>query len=162
MSPKIGEMENGRVVDPAEELELAIALAVRAHHGQRYPSPQAEPYILHPLRVMLRVSGVRARAVAVLHDVLEDTAVTAEELREANLSSEVVDAVTALTRRSGQTYEQYIEQVAGNAIARPVKLADLADNLANNKRLTRRPDIVARIERYERAIRWLQAPDVPS
>lgn len=153
-------MENGRVVDPAEELELAIALAVRAHHGQRYPSPEAEPYILHPLRAMLGVSGVRAQAVAVLHDVLEDTAVTAEKLREAKLSSEVVDAVTALTRRSGQTYEQYIERVAGNAIARPVKLADLADNLANNKRLTRRPDVVARIERYERAIRRLRAPDV--
>lgn len=162
MSPRVGEMENGRVVDAADELELAIALAVRAHHGQRYPSPEAEPYILHPLRVMLGVRGVRAQAVAVLHDVLEDTAVTAEELREANLSSEVVDAVAALTRRSGQTYEQYIEQVAGNAIARPVKLADLADNLANNKRLTRSPDVVARIERYERAIRWLQAPDVAS
>jgi (p)ppGpp synthase/HD superfamily hydrolase len=153
-------MDNGRVVDPAEELELAIALAVRAHHGQRYPSPETEPYILHPLRVMLGVSGVRARAVAVLHDVLEDTAVSAEELREANLSSEVIDAVTVLTRRSGQTYDQYIAQVAGNAIARPVKLADLADNLANNKRLTRQPDVVARIERYERAIRCLQAPDV--
>ena len=137
-------------------------MAVRAHHGQRYPSREAEPYILHPVRVMLGVSGVHAQAVAVLHDVLEDTVVTAEELREANLSSEVVDAVTALTRRSGQTYEQYVEQVAGNAIARPVKLADLADNLANNKRLTRRPDVVARIERYERAIRRLQAPDVPS
>jgi (p)ppGpp synthase/HD superfamily hydrolase len=154
-------MENGRVVDAAEELELAITLAVRAHHGQRYPSPEAEPYILHALRVMLGVSGVRAQAVAVLHDILEDTAATAEKLREANLSSEVVDAVTSLTRRSGQTYEQYIEQVAGNAIARPVKLADLADNLANNKRLARRPDVVARIERYERAIRWLQPPDVP-
>ena len=69
----------------------------------RYPSPETEPYILHPLRVMLGVSGVRVRAVAVLHDVLEDTAVTAEELREANLSSEVVDAVTALTRRSQRT-----------------------------------------------------------
>ena len=95
-------MENGRVVDAADELERAIALAVRAHRGQRYPSPEAQPYILHPLRVMFGVSGVRARAVAVLHDVLEDTAVTAEDLQEANLSSEVVDAVTALTRRSGQ------------------------------------------------------------
>ena len=162
MPPRVGEGENGRVVDAAQELELAIALAVRAHHGQRYPSPKAEPYILHPLSVMLNVSGVRAQTVAVLHDILEDTTVTAQELREANLSSEVVDAVTALTRRSGQTYEQYIEQVAGNAIARPVKLADLADNLANNKRLMRRPDVVARIERYERAIRRLQVPDVPS
>ena len=111
---------------------------------------------------MLAVSGVRAQAVAVLHDVLEDTAVTAEQLREANLSREVVDAVSVLTRRSGQTYEQYIEQVAGNAIARPVKLADLADNLANNKRLTRRPDVAARIARYEWAIHRLQAPDLAS
>jgi (p)ppGpp synthase/HD superfamily hydrolase len=115
---------------------------------------------LHPVRVMLGVRGVRAQAVAVLHDVLEDTAVTAEDLREANLSSIVLDAVTALTRRSGQTYKEYIEQVAGNAIARQVKLADLADNLANNKPLTRRPDVAARIESYERAIRWLRAPDV--
>ncbi|HTP23708.1 MAG TPA: hypothetical protein VMJ65_29150 [Solirubrobacteraceae bacterium] len=90
-------------MDPAEELELAIALAVRPHHGQCSPSPGTEPYILHPRRVMLGVSGVRARALAVLHEVLEDTAVTAEELREANLSCEVLDAVTALTRRSGQT-----------------------------------------------------------
>lgn len=155
-------MENGRVVDADEELELAIALAVHAHQGQRYPSTGAEPYILHSLRVMLGVSGVRAQAVAVLHDVLEDTVVTAEELREADLSCEVVDAVTALTRRSGQTYEQYVEQVAGNAIARAVKLADLADNLANNRRLTRRPDVVERIERYERAIRRLRAPDEAS
>jgi (p)ppGpp synthase/HD superfamily hydrolase len=149
-------------VDAAEELEVAIALAVRGHHGQRYPSPEAEPYILHPVRVMLRVSGIRAQTVAVLHDVLEDTAVTAEELREANLSTEVLDAVTALTRTSGQTYDEYIEQVADNAIARQVKLAGLADNLANNNRLTRRPDVVARIERYERAIRRLQTPGVAS
>ena len=156
-------MENGRVLDPAEELELAIALAVRAHHGQRYPSPETEPYVLCPLRVMLgRGRRPRAGNGCVARRFLEDTAVTAEALREANLSSEVVDAVTVLTRRSGQTCEQYIAQVAGNAIARPVKLADLADNVANNKRLTTRPDVVARIERHEPAIRWLQAPDVPS
>jgi (p)ppGpp synthase/HD superfamily hydrolase len=139
----------------AEELELAIELAARAHRGQRYPSPEAEPYIEHPLRVMRAVRGLRAQATAVLHDVLEDTPVTAEDLRGAELSGEVVDAVVALTRRPGQTYEEYIERVAGNALAREVKLADLADNLANNRRLPRRPDVVARIERYERAVRRL-------
>ena len=136
-------------------------LCVRITDSAIHP-PKTEPYIRIPLRVMLGVGGVRARAMAGLHDVLEDTAVTAEALREANLSSEVVDAVTVLTRRSGQTCEQYVAQVVGNAIARPVKLADLADNVANNKRLTTRPDVVARIERREPAIRWLQAPDVPS
>ena len=78
-------------------------------------------------------------------------------MRSAKLSSDVVDAVVALTRRPRQTYEEYIEQVAGNALARQVKLADLADNLANNMRLARRPDVMARIERYERAIRRLRA-----
>ena len=73
-----------------------------------------------------------------------------------------MDAVTALTRRSGQTYEQYIEQVAGNAIARPVKLADLADNLANNKRLTRRPDVVARMSAMSVPSAGCKPPDLPS
>jgi (p)ppGpp synthase/HD superfamily hydrolase len=144
------------------ELELAIELAVRAHRGQRYPSPEAEPFIEHPLRVMLAVRGFRAQAAAVLHDVLEDTTVTVEELRRAQLSGEVVDAVVALTRTPLQTYEDYIEQVAGNAVARQVKLADLADNLANNMRLGRRPDVVARVERYERAIRRLRASHPPA
>jgi (p)ppGpp synthase/HD superfamily hydrolase len=141
----------------ADTLELAIELACRAHRGQRYPAPEPEPYIQHALRVMLAVRGFRAQAAGVLHDVLEDTAVTAAELREAGLPSDVVDAVLALTHRPAHSYEQYIEQVARNPIARQVKLADLADNLANNKRLPKSPDVVARIERYERAIRRLCA-----
>ena len=105
---------------------------------------------------MLAVNGFRAQAAAVLHDVLEDTEVTAEELGAAGLPVDVVDAAVALTHRPGQSYERYVEQVACNAIAREVKLADLADNLANNKRLPNAPDVVARIERYERAIRRLR------
>jgi (p)ppGpp synthase/HD superfamily hydrolase len=141
----------------ADTLELAIELACRAHRGQRYPAPEPEPYIQHALRTMLAVCGFRAQAAAVLHDVLEDTAVTVEELREAGLPGDVVDAVLALTHRPAHTYEQYIEQVARNPMARQVKLADLADNLANNKRLPKSPDVVARIERYESAIGRLRA-----
>jgi (p)ppGpp synthase/HD superfamily hydrolase len=148
--------------DDAEALEVAVELACRAHRGQRYPSPEAEPYILHLVRVMLAVDGFRVQAVAVLHDVLEDTEVTVEELGAAGLRIDVVDGVVALTHRRGQSYERYVEQVAGDAIAREVKLADLADNLANNKRLPNAPDVVARIERYERAIRRLQAVSDPS
>jgi hypothetical protein len=93
----------------------------------------------------------------VLHDVLEDTDVTVEELRAAGLPLDVVDAVVALNHRPGQSYERYVEQFADDAIAREVKLADLADNLANNKRLPSTPDVVARIERYERAVRRLRS-----
>jgi hypothetical protein len=65
--------------------------------------------------------------------------------------------VVALTHRPEQTYDQYIEQVACDRLARDVKLADLADNLANNHRLTPSPDVTARIDRYQRAIQRLQA-----
>jgi (p)ppGpp synthase/HD superfamily hydrolase len=136
----------------ADLLERAIGLACRAHHGQRYPSPEAEPYVHHLFRVMLAVSGFRTQMAAVLHDVLEDTQVTLDQLREARLPDDVLDAVVALTHRPENTYEQYIEQVAGDDLARQVKLADLADNLANNRRLAKTPDVVARIERYERAV----------
>ena len=142
--------------EDGDSLERAIALACAAHRGQRYPSPEAEPYILHPLRVMLAVSGAETRAVAVLHDVLEDTLVTVKEVAATGVSEDVVEAVLALTHDPGMQYEDYIEQVAGNVLAGRVKLADLADNLANNRRLDRTPIVVDRIERYERAISRLR------
>jgi hypothetical protein len=150
--------QHDTVSEETTALERAIALACDAHRGQQYPSPEAEPYILHPLRVMLAVSGLRAQTVAVLHDVLEDTSVTVEEIRAIRVSADVVDAVVALTHSSDQTYEDYIEQVADNVLARAVKLADLADNLANNRGLDRTPDVIDRIERYERAVRRLDPP----
>lgn len=149
--------QHGSVSDDSEALERAIALACAAHRGQRYPSPESEPYILHPLRVMLAVAGFRARAVAVLHDVLEDTPVSVDEIRATGVAADVVDAVVTLTHRPSQTYEDYIDRVAGDALARRVKLADLADNLANNRRLHRTRDVVDRIDRYERAVRRLSA-----
>lgn len=144
--------------DDADALERAIALACRAHRGQRYPSPEAEPYIQHPLRVMLSVQGFRAQMAAVLHDVLEDTDTGPDDLADEGLPADVVAAVVALTHRREHTYERYIEQVARDPLARVVKLADLADNLANNRRLPRSPDVLARIARYESAIHRLREP----
>jgi (p)ppGpp synthase/HD superfamily hydrolase len=146
-----------RMSQDADLLERAIWLALRAHRGQRYPSPEGEPYVHHLFRVMLAVRGFRPQMAAVLHDILEDTQVTLDQLYAARLPEDVVDAVVALTHRAEQTYAQYIEQVAGNTLAREVKLADLADNLANNHRLAKTPDVVARIDRYEQALNRLQA-----
>ena len=89
---------------------------------------------------------------AVLHDVLEDTPVTVDELRAEGLPDDVIDAVIVLTRRDGTSYEDYIERVALNPIARDVKAADIADNLANNRRLPVTPEVAERIARYERAL----------
>ncbi|HWH96047.1 MAG TPA: hypothetical protein VNT03_19445 [Baekduia sp.] len=138
-------------------LERAIALACRAHRGQRYPAPREEPFILHPLRVMLAVDGALAQMTAVLHDVLEDTAMTARDLNAADLPRTVVEAVVALTHSDGCAYDAYIDEVASNDLARVVKKADLADNLMNNRRLPQTPDVVARIGRYERALKRLNA-----
>lgn len=145
------------MTEDADVLERAIGLAHRAHLGQRYPSPEAEPYVLHPLRVMLAVDGFLTQAAAVLHDVLEDTDLGVDGLREAGMPEGVVAAVVALTHRDEQSYEEYIEDVARNGVARQVKLADLADNLANNRRLGTTPAVLARIDRYERAVQRLRA-----
>ena len=107
---------------------------------------------------MLAVQGCRAQMAAVLHDVIEDTEVGPGQLREADLPDDVVAAVVALTHGPDESYEQYIEKVARDDLARGVKLADLADNLANNRRLASTPEVAARIDRYEQAVRRLQSP----
>ncbi len=132
-------------------LEDAIVLATRAHLGQLYPSPEPEPYILHPLRVMLRVTSPVARIVAVLHDVVEDTDVTFRDLEERGFGKSILNALDRLTRRPGEDYDDYIHRLAADPIAREVKLSDIQDNLGNNRALPPTPDNLARIARYERA-----------
>ena len=108
-------------------LEDAIILAAGAHRGQA--DKAGEPYILHPLRVMLQLVDEEGRIAAALHDVLEDTATTADNLRDWGYGEKVVEALEALTRRDGETYADSIERAARNPLARRVKLADLADNM---------------------------------
>lgn len=135
------------------DLDTALALAVEAHRGQLDKAGQ--PYILHPLRVMARVSTPTERLVAVLHDVVEDSPTTLDDLRRAGFSDEVVRAVDFLTRREDESYEAFIERVAGDPLARRVKLADLEDNMT----LTRLAELDARamerLGRYLRAYRRL-------
>jgi len=107
-------------------LDDAITLAKRAHDGQLDKS--GRPYIGHPLRVMKRVSGEHARMVAVLHDVIEDTWVTADHLIEAGCPPEVVRAVVALSKQPGESQPDYLARVAANPLATLVKRADIADN----------------------------------
>ena len=127
-------------------LEQAIALAARYHAGQRDKGGQ--PYILHPLAVMARVEGEEAKTVAVLHDIIEDTPLTAKDLRARGFSETVVKAVAALTRTHGESRVEAARRVAKNPLARMVKLADLAENmnLARIKNPTARD--IARMEEY--------------
>jgi hypothetical protein len=109
-------------------LEDAVAIATAAHDGQVDKS--GRPYIGHPLRVMAAVTGEHERMVAVLHDVVEDTAVTAADLLARGCPPEVVDAVVALSHRPGEPQEDYLRRVAANPLAVTVKRADIGDNLS--------------------------------
>jgi (p)ppGpp synthase/HD superfamily hydrolase len=148
-------MHRRRAGQPKPTLEDALSVAVAAHRGQLYPTPEPEPYILHPLRVMLHVTSRSARIVALLHDVVEDSDLTLRDLEERGFDRSVVDAVDCLSRRPDEDYEPYISRVASNPVAREVKLSDLADNLENNRALPPTPENLARIARYERAQRVL-------
>lgn len=136
-------------------LERAIAIAAIAHEGQ--VDKAGMPYVLHPLRMMVSVDTPEARMAAVLHDVVEDTAVTLEQLRAEGFPEAVIDAVEALTKRDGEDYEAFIRRVAPNAIARKVKLADWRNN-SDLSRITQPTERDRqRIEKYQRAIEYLEA-----
>ena len=109
-------------------LQKAKELATRKHAGQ--VDKAGAPYILHLERVAGKVSSEESKTVAYLHDILEDTDTTQEELA-AEFPSRVVGAVCMLTRHEAERYESYIGRIAceGNSVVREVKLADLEDHL---------------------------------
>lgn len=128
-------------------LERAIEIAARAHAGQT--DKGGHPYILHPLRLMFTLKDRNEQMVAVLHDVIEDTSVTLEELSSEGFSQDILDAVIALTKKEGESRISAAKRAAENAIARVVKLADVRDNmdLSRISELTDKDRI--RIKEYE-------------
>ncbi|WP_312843093.1 HD domain-containing protein [Diaphorobacter nitroreducens] len=108
-------------------IERAIEIAATAHAGQRDKAGQ--PYILHPLRVMLRVDGEHEQMAAVLHDVVEDTSITIDDLAQEGFPIEVLRAIAALTKLPGETRLEAAARAAADPVARKVKLADNAENM---------------------------------
>ena len=108
-------------------LEQAIALAAKQHEGQ--VDKANSPYILHPLRVMLNVPTIEHKIVAVLHDILEDTETTIEDLYQFGFQEHIIDAIVALTKKQGETRLEAAQRARQNPIARVVKLADINDNM---------------------------------
>lgn len=132
-------------------LERALVIAAQAHQGTT--DKGGAPYILHPLRLMHQMTTADEQIVALLHDVVEDSPWTFDALRAEGFSEEVVSAVDGLTRREGETYEDFNARGVTNPLARRVKLADIEDNMD----LRRLGDIgekdLERLQRYQRARR---------
>ena len=129
-------------------LERAIEIAATAHAGQLDKASQ--PYILHPLRVMLSLKGLDERMAAVLHDTVEDTSITVEYLRDAGFSEAVVEAIRTLTKKDGESRIDAAKRAVRDPIARQVKLADLADNMDMSRIPNPTSKDHARLEEYKR------------
>ena len=108
-------------------LEQAISIASLAHAGQF--DKGGEPYILHPLRVMMKFKDDKQRIVAVLHDVIEDTNVTDMNLIIQGLDIDLLNVILTLTRNKNESYDEYIDRISKDEFAIEVKLADLEDNM---------------------------------
>lgn len=130
-------------------LEKAIIIATKAHEG--VIDKGGNPYILHPLRVMIKQTSEECRIVAVLHDVVEDTDISLTDLRNEGFSEDIILAVDALTRRSNESYMEFISRCKQDAMARLVKLADIEDNsdMSRIKNPTQRD--YNRLQKYKKA-----------
>lgn len=135
-------------------LEDAIRLAVEAHTGQR--DKNGQPYILHPLRVMFRLTTELEMMAGVLHDVIEDTKYTPEDLRGMGYPEELLQALDGVTKREGESYEEFVLRSKSNPASRRVKLADLEDNMDLRRMTGVTPKDLERLARYRKAWAELQ------
>ena len=137
-------------------LETAIRIAVTAHAGQK--DKEGLPYITHPLRLMHAVTDDAAKIVAVLHDVVEDTSVTLDDLRREGFSEAILASMELVTHRKDEPYADYVVGCKADPVARAVKLADLADNCSMPRCMLRPKQIardLARIHRYVLSYKYL-------
>ncbi|OFA09049.1 HD domain-containing protein [Duganella phyllosphaerae] len=136
-------------------VERAIAIAEQQHAGQ--VDKAGRPYIAHPLRVMKAMSNDAERIVAILHDVIEDTDLTLNQLAAEGFPGYVLEALDSVTRRAGETYEAFVARAAKNPIGRRVKYADLQDNADLARIAAPTAADLARTEKYHRAMAQLDA-----
>ena len=125
----------------------AMNLAYTAHHGQF--DKGGVPYIFHPIHLAEEMDDEVSTCVALLHDTVEDTAVTLEELAES-FPREIVEAVDLLTHREGVEYFDYVRSIRANPVAVKVKLADLRHN-GDPKRISNQGNAEKRREKYAKA-----------
>ena len=133
--------------------DIALKLAEQMHAGQ--VDKAGQPYIGHLMRVAARLPEGPQREVALLHDILEDTDMTAERLLNLGFSRQVVDAVVMFTHDEKETYDEFIDRVSTNSLATMVKIADLEDNMDIRRLPSLADNDVARLRKYLAAWRRL-------
>ena len=134
-------------------LDMAIVIAVESHSDQFNSS--GEPYVLHPIRMMVKANTIEEMIIAVLHDVIEKTSIDIEYLMDAGFSDKVVQAIDSLSRRPEESYDNYIDRVSKNKLATKIKIIDLEDNMSllDTDKLDQK--ISSRNLKYKKAIKRL-------
>ncbi len=135
------------------ETKKAMKLCFEAHKDQTDKS--GLPYVFHPFHVAEQMHDEKTTIVALLHDVVEDTSYTLQDLRAMGFNQEVLDAIALMTHDNNMPYMEYVAKIRENPIARAVKLADLR----HNSDLTRMDEItetvLKRVEKYKAAMQLL-------
>jgi len=135
-------------------VDKAIEIAVHAHAGQ--VDKAGKPYILHPLRLMMKFQNEIEQITAVLHDVIEDSELSFNDLDKYGFPSSVLKALEYLTKRKDEKYMDFIVRVSSNDLAIKIKIEDLKDNMD----LTRLPSVtdedLIRVQKYKNAIKILK------
>lgn len=141
-------------MDKVNKYVEAYRLAEEAHKGQL--DKGGKPYIEHPVRVAQMCKSLEAKTVAMLHDVIEDTFLTEDDLYKAGFDEKIVQTVVDLTRKDGETYMDFIRRLSVNELAREVKIADLHDNMDVSRLNDIKENDVARLKKYLKAFKYLK------
>nr|DAJ36219.1 MAG TPA: (p)ppGpp synthetase, RelA/SpoT family [Caudoviricetes sp.] len=136
-------------------LEKAIEISVKAHKGQK--DKAGKPYILHCLRVMNAGQTNNEMICGVLHDLVEDTPYTFDDLKREGFTDEVINALMCVTKKEGETYDDFITRILQNPLAVKVKINDLKDNMDITRLNQITTSDIERLQKYKKALQRLQA-----
>jgi|GEM_PF-163926 len=136
-------------------IETAIAVAVGAHKGQK--DKAGAPYILHPLRLMFQMETEEEMIVAVLHDVIEDGGLSVKYLTDTRgFDRRVAEGVESVTRRDGESYEDFVVRAGLHPLGSKIKYADILDNMNLTRIASLTERDLKRVEKYHLALGTLK------
>lgn len=136
-------------------LNKALEIAKAAHEGQ--VDVGGAEFINHPIEVAEHCEDEDAKIVALLHDVIEDSEVTLDDLRSQGFKDEIIEAIDIISGRSGIGYDEYLQSIKDNDLARVVKIQDLIHNSDLSRLRVVRDKDRNRVKRYEEALEFLQS-----
>ena len=139
----------------SQYLHKAITIACDAHQGQS--SINGEPYILHPLRLLIKAKSNEEKIIAVLHDVIEKSNISLADLKNKGFDQNIISSIESLSRRRGESYVDYIARLMKNNISVKIKLLDLADNIKIHSENNDNGIYDAKINQYKNALKQIRS-----